>query len=78
MIEFVTYIEIPIRVFAEHQKYEPSTWNYPGCPEAMGVTDIEICNYNDETKMAVVLSELKDSILKECEDKFADEAWEYV
>ena len=61
---FVKYIEIPVRVFATHQKAEQSSGFYPGCPEAWGVERIEICNYDDPATMAVSLGSLADSIME--------------
>ena len=57
-IDFVHWIEIPIRVYAEHQPKEHATQTYPGCPETMGIDDMEdlknhiLIKYDDELKMA--------------------------
>jgi hypothetical protein len=71
---FIKYVEIPVRVFATHQKAEPSSGFYPGCPEAWGIERIEICNYDDPATMASSLEYLTDSILTKLEDDFASEA----
>ena len=71
---FIRYMELPIRVYATHQKAEPSSGFYPGCPEAWGIERIEICNYNDEATMAVSLGRLAESILDGCEDEFITSA----
>ena len=74
-IEFVTYIEIPIRVFAEHQKAEHATLTYPGCPATIGIDDIEICT--QENHIAVDLDDLKNHILEKYNDDFEMESWEH-
>ena len=74
---FVRYVEIPVRVFATHQKAEPRSGFYRGCPEAWGIERIEICNYDDPATMAVSLGSLAESILDKCEDDFAAEAGEH-
>ena len=75
---FIRYVEIPVRVYATHQKAEPRSGFYPGCPEAWGVERIEICNYDDPATMAVSLGSLADSILDKCEDEFTSEASEHT
>ena len=76
-IEFTAWIEIPIKVFAEYQKQEHATMTYPGCPEAMGINDIEICLDGNENILASDLQSLKNSILENRNDEFQDDAWEY-
>ena len=78
MIEFIHYIEIPIRVYAEYQPEERATCNYPGCPSAMEIEDIEIClpDQND-TPIKNGIAELKDWIFDNYAEELKDEAWEY-
>ena len=75
---FIKYVEIPVRVYATHQKAERMTWDYSGCPETWGIERIEICNYDDEATMAVSLGSLAESILDKCEDDFASSAPEHT
>ena len=72
MIEFVKWIEIPIRVYAKFSKC-PDTGQ-----EAMGINDIEICldGDTDGSIPAVDLKALKDSILENRNDEFVEDAWE--
>ena len=61
------YVHIPIRIYAEHQKFEASTQTYPGCPEAMMIEDIELLMKPEE---------LKDFILKEYDLELEEMAWD--
>ena len=74
---FIKYVEIPVRIYAAHQKAEQSSGFYPGCPEAWGIERIEVCNYDDETSVAKDLLGLTNSIMKAHEDDWAAEAPEH-
>ena len=76
-IEWVEWVVIPVRVYAEYQKEEKRTWNYPGCPAAIVINQIEICLRNDDTKLAYTIQELADSILDEDGDLFIERAYEH-
>ena len=75
-IEFITYIEIPVRVFAEHQKAEHATLTYPGCPATTDIEDIEICTTED--RQAIDLEDLKDFILRENGERFKEESYDNI
>ena len=74
---FIKYIEIPVRIYATHQKAEQSSGFYPGCPEAWGIERIEICNYGDESSVLRDIKDLGNSIMKAHEDDWAAEAGEH-
>ena len=74
--EFISWVEIPVRVYANHQKREHATLTYPGCPGTIGIDDIEICLYDDPFCIAGSLRNLKDSILMKKNDDFIEEAYE--
>ena len=74
---FIKYIEIPVRIYATHQKAEPSSGFYPGCPEVWGIERIEVCNYNDVTSVAKDLLGLTNSILTAHEDDWVAEAGDH-
>ena len=75
---YTAWIEIPVKVYCEVQKEERATRHYPGCPATIGLERIEICQYNDEDKVAGSLKDLEDSIVKGCQDKFEEDAWDYI
>ena len=82
-IEFVFWVEIPIRVYAEYQPKEHATQTYPGCPETMGIDDIEVAG--DELDglvqpfpmdCEVSMEDLKNHILIKYDDELKMAAWE--
>ena len=73
-IEFVHWVEIPVRVYAEYQEREESTMTYPGCPETVGIDDIDI-EKEDGTPLPV--AEIKDYILLKHLEELEDAAWEH-
>ena len=75
-IEYIHYVEIPIRVYAEYQKEERATRHYPGCPSAIGVDDIEILTEENGAPVAD-LESLKNYLLVRYGDEFAENAWNY-
>ena len=75
MIEFITWIEIPVRVTAEYQPEEPASRHYPGCPAAMGIEEIEIMI--DEKTSAKNLTHLTNYILERYMNDMEVEAWEH-
>ena len=82
-IEFVHWVEIPIRVFGEHQKREEATRSYPGCPETVGIDDIEIAvdELHDDLPASVdgifTIKDLMDHIMLQHADELEDAAWEH-
>ena len=81
-IEFVHWVEIPIRVFGEYQPREESTMTYPGCPETVGIDDIEIAedelhNLSIPVNRKFTIKDLLDHIMLEYGDKLEEEAWEH-
>ena len=75
-IEYIHWVEIPIRVYCEFQKEEIATRHYPGCPAAMGVDDIEILAEEDGPPVAD-LDSLKNYLLVKYNDDFTSNAWDY-
>ena len=75
-IEYIHWVEIPIRVYAEYQKEERATRHYPGCPSAIGVDDIEILTEENGAPVAD-LDSLKNYLLVKYNDEFVDSAWDY-
>ena len=83
LLDFVDWIEIPIRVYAEYQPKEHATQTYPGCPETMGIDDIEVAG--DELDglvqpfpmgREVSMEDLKNHILIKYDDELKMAAWE--
>ena len=62
-IVFIRYMEFPVRVYAEPEPASGDGWNEPHTPAHVTINDIEICRFQDDTKAAKDLKELKDSIL---------------
>ena len=72
-IEFIAWVEIPVRVFAEFQPEERAPRHYPGCSATIGINDIEI-----ETKLGKrisTLDEFKNYIFAEEDGNFIFQAW---
>jgi len=61
---FISWVEIPVYVDYEYQPYERQTYEYPGCEEGVSLNDIEIDK------------DIKDTIMKENENRFHEEALE--
>ena len=72
MIEFVEYVQIPIRIKARIQK-NPHTGI-----KNMGIEDIEICLDGEEDALASDLNALKDSIISRRNDGFVEDAWDHI
>jgi hypothetical protein len=77
MIEFIHYIEIPIRVFAEYQPEERATMTYPRYPAAMGIEYIEICLPSQDETPVKDLEELENYISLGFNDEFVHSAWDH-
>jgi len=75
---YVKWVEVPVRVYCDVQLEEKMTWHYPGCPATVGIERIEVCLYEDESKKATSLDQLKDSILEKLETTLEEEAWEHL
>ena len=75
---YTAWIEIPVKVYCSIQKEERPTRHSDGCPATSGLERIEICEYNDETIIATSLKELENSIVEGCQDKFEEDAWDYI
>ena len=75
---FCTWVEVPVRVYFEHQPAERETRHYPGCPEAVVIETIEFAL---PTKSADIkfktMSDLVEYVWKTYEDNFEMEAWEH-
>ena len=76
MIEFVMHFEVAVRCYCEVQKAERMTWDYPGCPAAVGIERIEI--EAPEGKLALTLEDLTNHIIDEHQDAIEMEAWEHT
>ena len=80
-IEFVHWVEIPIRVFGEYQEREEASRSYPGCPEQVGIDDIEIAIDELHDNLGVVgeftIKVLMDHIMLQYGDELEDAAWEH-
>ena len=72
-IEFTTWVEIPIRVFAEYQPEERATQTYPGCSAAVGIEDIEFDSF-----VSKKFESVKDYIITHCNDMLTTEAWDHL
>ena len=77
LIEYIKWIEIPIRVSVEYQKEEKQTWHYPGCSAGFCLEGIDILTH--ETSPDVLkLQDLKDYIESTYQDEIEEEAWEHL
>ena len=76
-IEWVEWVEIPIRVYATFEKASGDGWNEPRTPPHVEINQIEVCFRNDDTKPAWTIQELADSIIEEDEDLFIERAYEH-
>jgi len=76
-IEFIAWVEIPIRVFAEFPPEERDGLRlYPGCQKSIEINEIKI-----ETKLGkriLTLDEFKNYILAEEDGNFIFQAWEHI
>ena len=66
--EFVTWIEIPVRVYFDYQPPEKAEKHYPGCPASIEINQIDI----ERDKP------LEDWLMEKYSEDLVDEAWEHL
>ena len=77
-IQFVRWVEIPVRVYAEIEPASGDGWHEPRIEAYAEINDIEICLKDDDTQTPENLGELKDSLLQDADwmDSIRMECWE--
>ena len=67
--EFVTWIEIPVRVHFEYQPEEKAERHYPGCPASIEINSIEIERGSQSEE---------DWLMEKYSEDLVDQAWEHL
>ena len=77
-IQFVRWVEIPVRIYGEYNRESGDGWHEPRIPAHVEINDIEICLKDDDTQTPENLGELKDSLLQDADwmDSIRLECWE--
>jgi len=74
--DFVTWIEIPVRVYFDYQPDEKMTNTYPGCPASIEINDVDFEEHPNPN--LINWQDIQDWILKKYGEDLVDEAWEHL
>jgi hypothetical protein len=77
--EFVTWVEIPVRVYFDYQPEEKEERHYPGCPASIEINDVDF----EQRPILPIFGptnwdNIRDYIMEKYGEDLAKEAWEHL
>lgn len=64
--DFVTWIEIPVRVYFDYQPEEKATHTYPGCPSSIEINQIDIDTPDGQSVSDWLMEKYGEDLVREC------------